>query len=56
LAPEHGHFVAKGQELDLLGTIGAGEEGDELEQVADGEVGESPEVAAYSVPTHRRGT
>jgi hypothetical protein len=55
LAPQHGHFVAKCQQLGLLGAIGAGEEDDELEEMADGEVSEGPELAACPLPTHRRG-
>jgi hypothetical protein len=48
--------VAKGQQLDLCGTIGAGEEDDELKQVADGEVAKGPKLALCSVPAHCRGT
>ncbi len=55
LAPEHGHLVAKGQQVGLLGAIGADEENDELDETVDGEVSEGPELAAYSLPTHRRG-
>jgi len=54
LAPRHGHLVAKSEQLDPLGTIGAGEEDDELEQVAHREVSESPELPSCSVSTHRR--
>ena len=42
LAPQQDHLVAKGQQFDLFGTIGAGEEDYELEQVADGEVAKRP--------------
>jgi hypothetical protein len=40
-------------ETSHLGAIGAGEEDDELEQAADGEVIEGPELASCSVPSHR---
>ena len=55
VAPQDGHLVAKGEQLGLLGAIGAGEENDELEHVAYGVVSESPELPSCSVPTHRRG-
>jgi hypothetical protein len=55
LAPEHGHLMAKGQQLDLLGGIGVDKKDDEFEQPANGEISEGPELAARSVPSHRRG-
>jgi hypothetical protein len=48
-------LAQKGEQLGLLGTIGAGEEDDELERAAHREVSESPELPSCSVPTHRRG-
>jgi hypothetical protein len=55
LAPQHGHVVAKCQQLGLLGAIRAGEEDDEFEKVADGEVSKGSELPSCSVPTHCRG-
>jgi len=53
LASEHGDLVSQDQELDVLLALGANSEEDELEESADGNECERPELASCSVPSHR---
>jgi len=58
LASEHGHFMAKRQQLDLLGVVSPSHEDHQLEQTAHGEVDESPELTSgpSSTSHHREGS
>lgn len=53
LAAEDGDLVAKREQLDLLGPLGAGEDDCQLEQATDGEVGKRPQVASGFTTSHR---
>lgn len=44
LALEHGHFVAQGEQLDLLGVVTASHEDHQLVQTARGEVYDGSEL------------
>ncbi len=52
LATEHGELVAQDQEFQVLGSIAAGEQGQELDGAAQGQVGESGQHAGW--PPQRR--
>ncbi len=53
LAPEDCHFTAKGEQPDFLGLFGTKQQEDRPEEVIDGEIGEGPQLATCSVPSHR---
>jgi hypothetical protein len=51
--PEYFHFVAQGEQLDLLGLFATKEEESQSEELSDSEVDEGPQLATGRVLSHR---
>ena len=54
LASEHGHLMAKGEQLDLFDVVSPSHQNHQFERTAHGEVYESPELTSGPSTSHHR--
>ena len=53
LAPKYLHFIAQGEELDLLRPLGAKRQKEQVEHATNSEVDEGPQLASGPAPSQR---